>query len=152
MCSDILWCSQMFSNDHRSFSRYSIDVLLMFDAPMGLVGPVDFDDHFTWKYGLYWSKGTRWSQLFDDPSYSIIPSYSVRCTRIIWDVCRTLCTCRVQRIAAGSRTTPVGQQPRYSRSPRAVIKYSRWKITEDNRIKSRERKNRQMESCTFWTI
>ena len=69
MCSDVLRCSQMFSDDHRCFwifSRYSIDVLLMFsrcsldvlrmferifpgcfqDAPMGLVGLVEFDDNF----------------------------------------------------------------------------------------------------------
>ena len=69
MCSDVLRCSQMFSDDHRCFwifSRYSIDALLMFsrcsldvprmfaeffpgcfqDAPMGLVGLVEFDDHF----------------------------------------------------------------------------------------------------------
>ena len=68
MCSDVLRCSQMFSDDHRCFwifSRYSIDVLLMFsrcsldvlrmferifpgcfqDAPMGL-GLVEFDDYF----------------------------------------------------------------------------------------------------------
>ena len=31
------------------------------DAPMGLVGLVEFDDHFKWKYGLQWSKGTQWS-------------------------------------------------------------------------------------------
>ena len=79
MFSDVLRCSQMFSDEHRCFwifSRYSIDVLLMFsrcsqdvcrifpgcfqDALMGLVGLVEFDDHF--KYGLLWSKGTRWSQ------------------------------------------------------------------------------------------
>ena len=33
ICSDVLRCSQMFSDDHRCFwifSRYSIDVLLMF--------------------------------------------------------------------------------------------------------------------------
>ena len=33
MCSDVLRCSHMFSDDHRCFwifSRYSIDVLLMF--------------------------------------------------------------------------------------------------------------------------
>ena len=33
MCSDVLRCSQMFSDDYRCFwicSRYSIDVLLMF--------------------------------------------------------------------------------------------------------------------------
>ena len=42
------------------------------DAPMGLVGLVEFADHFKWKYGLSWSKGIRssptiwWSQLFDD--------------------------------------------------------------------------------------
>ena len=33
MCSDVLRCSQMFSDDHRCFwifSRYSTDVLLMF--------------------------------------------------------------------------------------------------------------------------
>ena len=60
---DVLRCSQMFSDDHRCFwifSRYSIDVLLMFsrcsqdicrifpgffqDAPMGHVGLVEFDD------------------------------------------------------------------------------------------------------------
>ena len=67
ICSDVLRCSQMFSDDHRCFwifSRYSIDVLLMFsrcsldvpkmiavffqDAPMGFVaeGLVEFDDHF----------------------------------------------------------------------------------------------------------
>ena len=69
MCSDVLRCSQMFLDDHRCFwifSRYSIDVLLMFsrcsldvlrmfagffqdvflDASMGLVGLVEFDDHF----------------------------------------------------------------------------------------------------------
>ena len=61
---DVLRCSQMFSDDHRCFwifSRYSINVLLMFsrcsldvlrivpgcfqDAPMGPVGLVEFDDH-----------------------------------------------------------------------------------------------------------
>ena len=71
ICSDVLRCSQMYSDDHRCFwifSRYSIDVLLMFsrcsqdvcrifpgcfqDAPKGLVGLVEFDDHFKWKYGL----------------------------------------------------------------------------------------------------
>ena len=42
------------------------------DAPMGLVGLVEFADHFKWKYGLSWSKGIRssptiwWSHLFDD--------------------------------------------------------------------------------------
>ena len=68
MCSDVLRCSHMFSDDYRClwfFSRYSIDVLLMFsrcllaaqdvcrifpgcfqDAPMGLVDLVEFDDHF----------------------------------------------------------------------------------------------------------
>ena len=64
ICSDVLRCSQMFSDDHRCFwifSRYSIDVLLMFSrcskdvcrifpgcfsAPMVLVGQVEFDDHF----------------------------------------------------------------------------------------------------------
>ena len=65
ICSDVLKCSQMFSDDHRCFwifSRYSIDVLLMFsrcsqdicrifpgcfhDALMGVVGLVDFDEHF----------------------------------------------------------------------------------------------------------
>ena len=65
MMSDVLRCSQMFSDDYRCFwifSRYSIDVLLVFfrcsldvsrmfagffqDAPMGLVGLVEFDDHF----------------------------------------------------------------------------------------------------------
>ena len=65
ICSDVLRCSQMFSDDHRCFwifSRYSIDVLLMFsrcsqdvcrifpgcfqDALMGLIGLVEFDDHF----------------------------------------------------------------------------------------------------------
>ena len=63
MCSDVLRCSQMFSDDHRCFwifSKYSINVLLMFsrcsqdvckicpgyfqDAPMGLVDLVKFDD------------------------------------------------------------------------------------------------------------
>ena len=61
----------MFSDDHGRFlifSRYSIDVLLMFsrcsldvlrmfagffqDTLMGLVGLVEFDDHFKLKYGL----------------------------------------------------------------------------------------------------
>ena len=65
MCSDVLRCSLMFSDDHRRFwifSGYSIDVVLMFsrcslyvlrifagffqDAQMGLVGLVEFDDHF----------------------------------------------------------------------------------------------------------
>ena len=65
ICSDVLRCSQMFSDDHRCFwifSRYSIDVLLMFsrcsldvlrifqgcfqEAPMGRV---KFDDLFKWK-------------------------------------------------------------------------------------------------------
>ena len=65
MCSDVLRCSQMFSDDHRCFrifSRYSKDVLLMFsrssldvprmfegcfqDTPMGILGLVEFDDHF----------------------------------------------------------------------------------------------------------
>ena len=65
MCSDVLRCSLMFSDDHICFwifSRYSVDVLLMFsrcsqdvcrifpgcfqDAPMGLVGLLEFDDHF----------------------------------------------------------------------------------------------------------
>ena len=68
MCSNVLRCLQMFSDDHRCFwifSRCSIDVLLMFstcslaalrmfegffpgcfqDAPMGLVGLVELDDH-----------------------------------------------------------------------------------------------------------
>ena len=60
------------------FSRCSQDVCRIFpgclqDAPMGLVGLVEFDDNFKWKYGLQWSKGTwwsqaiQWSQLFDDP-------------------------------------------------------------------------------------
>ena len=40
---------------------------------MGLVGLVEFDDHFKWKYGFLWSKGIPWapaiwwSQLFDYP-------------------------------------------------------------------------------------
>ena len=67
-----LRCAQMFSDVHRCFghdhrcfwifSRYSVDVLLMLsrcsqdvwmiflgcfqNAPMGLVGLVEFDDHF----------------------------------------------------------------------------------------------------------
>ena len=46
ICSDVLRCSQMFSDDHRCFwifSRYSIDVLLMFsrcslDVPRMIAG------------------------------------------------------------------------------------------------------------------
>ena len=89
MCSDVLRCSQMFSDDHRCFwifSRYSIDVLLMFsrcsqdicrifpgcfhDALMGLVGLVDFDDHFKWKYGQWTLMVQRNSMI---PSYLTIP-------------------------------------------------------------------------------
>ena len=89
MCSDVLRCSQIFSDDHRCFwifSRYSIDVLLMFsrcsqdvcrifpgcfqNAPMGLVGLVEFVDHFKWKYGLIQRNSMipaiRRSQLLDD--------------------------------------------------------------------------------------
>ena len=70
LSSDVLRCSQMFSDDHRCFwifSRYSINVHLIFsrysqdvcrifqggfkDAPMGLVGLVEFDDPFKQKYG-----------------------------------------------------------------------------------------------------
>ena len=29
--------------------------------------------HFKWKYGLKWSKGIWWSQVFKDPRYSMIP-------------------------------------------------------------------------------
>ena len=46
------------------------------DAPMGLVGLVEFADHYKWKYGLWWS------QLFDDPSYSMIPA--IRWSPAIW--------------------------------------------------------------------
>ena len=53
ICSDVLRCSQMFSDDHRCFwifSRYSIDVLLMFsrcslDVPRMIAGFFQ-DDHF----------------------------------------------------------------------------------------------------------
>ena len=95
---DILRCSQMFSDDHRCFwifSRYSIDVLLMFsrcslDVPGMFAG--FFQDVFKmlrWVLWAWWnlmiisnesmdfndSKELDDSQLFDDPSYSMIPSY-----------------------------------------------------------------------------
>ena len=85
MCSDVLRCSQMFSDNHRCFwifSRYSIDVLLMFsrcsqdicrifpgcfhDALMGLVGLVDFDDHFNERMDFNGPKEFDDPQLFDD--------------------------------------------------------------------------------------
>ena len=57
ICSDVLRCSQMFSDDHRCFwifSRYSIDVLLMFsrcslDVPRMIAGFFQ-DDHFKWNW------------------------------------------------------------------------------------------------------
>ena len=81
MCSDVLRCSQMFSDDHRCFwifSRYSIDVLLMFsrcslDVPRMIAGFFQ-DDHFKWKIqrnsmipnysmipAIWWSPAIRWS-------------------------------------------------------------------------------------------
>ena len=53
-----LWIFPRYSIDaHLMFSRCSQDVCRIFpgcfqDAPMGLVGLVEFDDHFKWKYGL----------------------------------------------------------------------------------------------------
>jgi len=73
MCSDVLRCSQMFSDDHRCFwifSRYFIDVLLMFSRcsldvlRMFAVESIDFND----------PKEFDDPQLFDDPSYSMIPA------------------------------------------------------------------------------
>ena len=58
----------MFPGCLQDFSR-----IFFQDAPMGLMGLVEFDDHFKWKYGRKWSKGIRWSptirwtQLFEDP-------------------------------------------------------------------------------------
>ena len=90
ICSDVLRCSQMFSDDHRCFwifSRYSIDVLLMFsrcslDVPRMIAGFFQ-DDHFKWKihrnsmipnYSMIptirWSPAIRWSNGsmdFDNP-------------------------------------------------------------------------------------
>ena len=71
ICSDVLRCSQMFSDDHRCFwifSRYSIDVLLMFsrcslDVPRMIAGFFQ-DDHFKWKI-------QRNSMI---PNYSMIPA------------------------------------------------------------------------------
>ena len=81
MCSDVLRCSQMFSDDHRCFwifFRYSIDVLLMFsrcslDVPRMIAGFFQ-DDHFQWKIqrnsmipnylmipAIQWSPAIRWS-------------------------------------------------------------------------------------------
>ena len=91
MCSDVLRCSQMFSDDHRCFwifSRYSVDVLSMFsryslDVFRMFAG--FFQDVFRmlrWVLSAWWNmmiisneryKGTRWtptiwwSQLFNDP-------------------------------------------------------------------------------------
>ena len=100
ICSDVLRCSQMFSDDHRCFwifSRYSIDVLLMFsrcslDVLRMFAG--FFQDVFRmlrWVLLAWWNlmiisnesmnfkdpKESDDPQLFDDPSscYSMIPSY-----------------------------------------------------------------------------
>ena len=87
MCSDVLKCSQMFSDHHRCywiFSRYFIDVLFMtsrcsldvlgmfagffHDAPMGLMGLVEFEMII-----LNESMDFNDPKEFDDPKYSMIP-------------------------------------------------------------------------------
>ena len=97
MCSDVLRCSQMFSDDHRCFlifSRYSIDVLLVFfrcslDFLRMFAG--FFQDVFRmlrWVLWAWWNlmiisngcmdfidpKEFVDPKLFDDPSYSMIPA------------------------------------------------------------------------------
>ena len=86
----MLRCSQMYSDDHRCFwifSRYSIDVLLMFsrcslDVPRKIAGFFQ-DDHFEWKIqrnsmipnysmipAIRWSPAIQWSigsMDFDNP-------------------------------------------------------------------------------------
>ena len=98
ICSDVLRCSQMFSDDHRCFwifSRYSIDVLLMFsrcslDVLRMFAG--FFQDVFRmlrWVLWAWWnlmiisneSMDFNDPKEFDDPRYSMIPV--IRWTLII---------------------------------------------------------------------
>ena len=97
ICSDVLRYSQMFSDDHICFwifSRYSVDVLLMFsgcslDVLRMFAG--FFQDVFRmpqWVLWTWWNlminsnesndlndpKEFDDSQLFSDPSYSLIPA------------------------------------------------------------------------------
>ena len=77
--SDVLRCSQMFSDDHRCFwifSRHSIDVLLMFsrcslDVPR-MIASFFQDDHLKWKM-------QRNSMILN---YSMIPA--IRWSSAIW--------------------------------------------------------------------
>ena len=98
MCIDVPRCSQMFSDDHRCFwifSRYSVDVLLMFsgcslDVLRMFAG--FFQDVFRmlrWVLWAWWNlmiisnesmdfndpKELDDPQLFDDPNYSMIPAF-----------------------------------------------------------------------------
>ena len=92
ICSDVLRCSQMFSDDHRCFwifSRYSIDALLMFIDVLRMFAGF-FQDVFRmlrWVLWAWWNlmiisneskdfndpKEFDDPQLFDDPSYLMIP-------------------------------------------------------------------------------
>ena len=101
ICSDVLRCSQMFSDDHRCFwifSRYSIDVLLMFsrcslDVPRMFAG--FFQDVFRmirWILWAWWNVMiiSNESMNFNDPKELNDPQLfsvpSVFCSRIscIW--------------------------------------------------------------------
>ena len=76
MCSDVLRCSQMFSDDHRCiwiFSRYSIDVLRMFAGFFQ-----DVIRMLRWVLWAWWnliisneSMDFNDPKEFDDPSYSM---------------------------------------------------------------------------------
>ena len=96
MCSR---CAQMFSDVHRCFQMitdvfgFSLDVLFMFsrcsqdvcrifpgcfqNAPMGLVGLMEFDDHSKESMDLNDPKELDDLQLFHDPSCSMISIYSM---------------------------------------------------------------------------
>ena len=98
MCSDVLRCSQMSSDDHRcfwSFSRYSIDALLLFSrCSLDVVRMFSgCSDGSCGPGGIWWSFQMKWMdsndpkefddpQLFDDPSYSMIPA--IRWSPAIW--------------------------------------------------------------------
>ena len=106
MCSDVLRCSQMFSDDHRCFwifSRYSIDVLLMFsrcslDVLRMFAG--FFQDVFRmlrWVLWAWWDfkwsfQMKVWTLMIQRnsmiPNYSMIPaiwwSPAIRWSQAIW--------------------------------------------------------------------
>ena len=94
MCSDVLRCSLMFSDDHRRFwifSRYSIDILLMFSRCSQDVCRIfsGCSDVSFGPGGIWWSFQMKvWTlKILRNPmipNYSMIPAAAIRWSPSIW--------------------------------------------------------------------